>query len=87
MSNTTEEIRQKIIKLTAETLSRDEKEISDNSRFIDDLGADSLDQVELMMALETEFDCTISDKDASKIVTVQDAVNAIILCMEEKNKR
>lgn len=85
MSNTKEDIRQKVIKLTAETLNRDEQEISNESKFIDDLGADSLDVVEFMMALETEFDCAISDEDARKIVTVQDAVNAITSRMEEKN--
>ncbi len=87
MSNTHEDIRQKVIKLTAETLSRDEKEISNESKFIDDLGADSLDVVELMMALENKFDCAISDEDARKIVTVQDAVNAITSRMEEKNNK
>ncbi|MCP5369101.1 MAG: acyl carrier protein [Rickettsiaceae bacterium] len=84
MSNTKEDIRQKVIKLTAETLGREEQEINDNSKFIDDLGADSLDVVEFMMALEAEFDCTISDEEAKKIVTVQDAVEAIIAHTKDK---
>ncbi len=77
MSNTKEDIRQKVIKLTAETLSRDEKEISDESKFIDDLGADSLDVVEFVMALEDEYSIKIDENDAQSIKTVEDAVNYI----------
>jgi len=52
-------------------------EISADSRFVDDLNADSLDQVELIMALEDEYDLTIPDEDAQKILTITDAVSYI----------
>ena len=55
----------------------DEEEISSDARFIEDLGADSLDLVELIMALEEEFDLEIPDEDAEKIGTVGDAVEYI----------
>jgi len=52
--------------------------------FVDDLGADSLDQVELIMAMEEEFEISISDEDAEKIITVQDAVNYITKALAGK---
>jgi acyl carrier protein len=70
----TENIEQKIIKTVAETLRVEEAGISPESKFVDDLGADSLDLVELMMAIEAAFDCDIPDEEASKIATVADAV-------------
>ncbi len=68
---------EKIKSVLAEQLGIDESIITMNSSFIDDLGADSLDIVELIMGLETEFDIEIPDEDAEKISTVGDAVNYI----------
>lgn len=64
-------------KIIAEQLDRDESEITLDSSFINDLEADSLNMVELMMSLEEEFDIEISDEEAEKISTVGDAVNYI----------
>lgn len=64
-------------KVVADQLSVDEKTVTPEARFTDDLGADSLDTVELVMALEEKFECEIPDDDAEKIQTVQDAVNYI----------
>jgi len=72
-----ENIEQKIIKTVAETLRIEESSISPDSKFVDDLGADSLDLVELMMAIEAAFDCDIPDEEASKITTVSDAVKYV----------
>jgi acyl carrier protein len=72
-----EDIEQKIIKTVVETLKIDEKMISAESKFVDDLGADSLDLVELMMAIEAEFGCDIPDAEAVKIKTVADAVRYV----------
>ncbi|GAB4164144.1 MAG: acyl carrier protein [Rickettsiaceae bacterium] len=72
-----ENIEQKIIKTVAETLRIEESSISPESKFVDDLGADSLDLVELMMAIEAAFDCDIPDEEASKISTVADAVKYV----------
>ncbi|MCS5564787.1 MAG: acyl carrier protein [Methylococcales bacterium] len=52
-------------------------EVSNDSSFVDDLGADSLDTVELVMALEEEFECEIPDEQAEKITTVQEAINYV----------
>ena len=70
-------IEQKIIKTVAETLRIDESTISPDSKFVDDLGADSLDLVELMMAIEAAFECDIPDDKASKITSVADAVKYV----------
>ena len=67
----------KIKKLIAEQLDIEESEINLESSFQEDLDADSLDVVELIMAIEDEFDIEISDEEAEKIVTVKDAVNYI----------
>ena len=72
-----ENIEQKIIKTVAETLRIEESTISKESKFVDDLGADSLDLVELMMAIEAAFDCDIPDEEASKIATVADAIKYV----------
>jgi acyl carrier protein len=58
-------------------LGVDEGEITNESSFVDDLGADSLDTVELVMALEEEFGCEIPDDDAEKITTVQQAIDYV----------
>ncbi len=67
----------KVKKIIIEQLGVDENDISMESSFIDDLGADSLDIVELIMALEEEFDLEIPDSEAEKITTVGDAVDYI----------
>ena len=68
---------EKMIPIIAEQLNVNESEIKAESNFKDDLGADSLDIVELIMALEEEFDTEIPDADAEKIVTVGDVVDYI----------
>ena len=72
-----ENIEAKVKKVVAEKLGVDEATIKDDASFIDDLGADSLDTVELVMALEEEFDCEIPDEEAEKITTVQKAIDYI----------
>lgn len=71
------DIAQKIKEIICEQLDVSEDDVVPEASFVDDLGADSLDQVELIMAMEEEFDISISDEDAEKIATVQDAVNYI----------
>ena len=71
------EIQKRVKAIITEQLGVDEKEVTQTASFIDDLGADSLDTVELVMALEEEFDIEISDEDAEKIITVNDAVDYI----------
>lgn len=71
------EILDKIKRIIAEQLGIDEDEVVPEASFIDDLGADSLDIVELIMAFEEEFDLEIPDEDAEKIKTVQNAIDYI----------
>ena len=73
MSDTADRVK----KIVVEHLGVDEDKVVDNASFIDDLGADSLDTVELVMAFEEEFGSEISDSDAEKILTVGDAVKFI----------
>ena len=73
MSNTAERVK----KIIAEQLSVDIDKITPDAKFVDDLGADSLDTVELVMALEEEFEIDIPDEEAEKIVTFQDVLNYI----------
>jgi len=68
---------QEVIAIVADKLGMKEKDITPASKFVDDLGTDSLDQVELMMAFEAKFDVTISDEEAVKLATIQDVVNYI----------
>ena len=63
----------RVKKVIMEQLGVKEEQITDNASFVDDLGADSLDTVELVMALEEEFDCEIPDEEAEKITTVAQA--------------
>jgi acyl carrier protein len=70
-------VDEKIKKIICEQLDVAEKDVVPTASFVDDLGADSLDQVELIMAMEEEFDISIPDEDAEKIATVQDATNYI----------
>jgi acyl carrier protein len=72
-----ENIEQRVKKIVAEQLGVNESDIKIDSSFVDDLGADSLDTVELVMALEEEFECEIPDEEAEKITTVQQAVDYI----------
>jgi acyl carrier protein len=68
-------IEKRVKEIVAEQLGVDETQVTNEASFMDDLGADSLDTVELVMALEEEFDIEISDENAEKIQTVQDAVD------------
>jgi acyl carrier protein len=68
---------EKVKEIIVERLSVDEKDVTEEASFIDDLGADSLDTVELVMALEEEFSMEIPDEEAEKIITVGDAVKYI----------
>ncbi len=71
------DIEERVKKVIAERLGADEASIKNDSHFTDDLGADSLDLVELVMDFETEFDITIEDDEAEKITTVQTAIDQI----------
>jgi acyl carrier protein len=70
-------IEQRVKKIVAEQLGVNEADIKNESAFVDDLGADSLDTVELVMALEDEFECEIPDEEAEKIRTVQQAIEYV----------
>ena len=71
------EISDKVKKIVADHLGVDEEKVTDEASFIDDLGADSLDTVELVLAFEEEFGSEISDSEAEKILTVGDAIKFI----------
>jgi acyl carrier protein len=71
------DIEEKIKKIICEQLDVPEEDVVPAATFVDDLGADSLDQVELIMAMEEEFDLSISDEDAETITTVQNAINYV----------
>ena len=73
MSNVDERVK----KIVIEQLGVKEDEVRSSSSFVDDLGADSLDTVELVMALEEEFECEIPDEEAEKITTVQQAIDYV----------
>ena len=70
-------IEERVKKIVAEQLSLKESEVKNESSFVDDLGADSLDTVELVMALEEEFETEIPDEEAEKISTVQSAIDYV----------
>ena len=72
-----ESVEQRVKKIVAEQLGVNEADVKNESTFVDDLGADSLDTVELVMALEEEFECEIPDDEAEKITSVQQAVDYI----------
>lgn len=74
-SNNMSDIEQRVKKIVAEQLGVAEADIKTESSFVDDLGADSLDTVELVMALEDEFEMEIPDEQAEKITTVQQAID------------
>lgn len=71
------DVAERVKKIVVEHLGVEEDKVTDGASFIDDLGADSLDTVELVMAFEEEFDCEIPDDIAEKILTVKDAVDYI----------
>ena len=73
----TKDISSKVKKMVADHLGIEETKVVDEANFIDDLGADSLDTVELVMAFEEEFGSEISDSEAEKILTVGDAIKFI----------
>jgi len=70
-------VEDKVKKIITEKLSVDLEEVVPKASFVDDLGADSLDLVELIMSMEEEFDIDISDEDAEKLITVKDAIDYI----------
>jgi acyl carrier protein len=76
-SEKSKEIIEKVKQIISEQLGVEESEVTPSASFVDDLGADSLDTVELVMALEEQFDIEIPDEDAEKIRTVQDAIDYI----------
>ena len=71
-------IEERVKKIVIEQLGVKEEDVTTSASFVDDLGADSLDTVELVMALEEEFECEIPDDQAEKITTVQQAVDYIL---------
>ncbi len=70
-------VEEQVKKIIAEKLSVDLKEVVPEASFVDDLGADSLDLVELIMSMEEEFDTDISDEDAEQLTTVKDAIDYV----------
>ncbi|MCH8866821.1 MAG: acyl carrier protein [Proteobacteria bacterium] len=70
-------IEEQVKSIVAEQLGVKEKDVTNDASFVDDLGADSLDTVELVMALEEEFETEIPDEDAEKITTVQNAIDFV----------
>ncbi len=71
------EVVSRIKKVITNHLGVNEDKVTENAKFIEDLGADSLDQVELVMAFEEEFKCEIPDEAAEKIITVKDAIDLV----------
>jgi acyl carrier protein len=70
-------VEERVKKIVMEQLGVKDEEVVNEASFVDDLGADSLDTVELVMALEEEFECEIPDEEAEKITTVQQAIEYI----------
>jgi len=83
--STGESIEQKVIQIVAEQMSVDKGTITRNTSFVNDLNADSLDTVELVMELEDEFDLTIPDDEAEKLKTVGEAIDYIKKQLEAKS--
>lgn len=76
-------IEERVKKLIVEQLGVNESEVSPDASFVDDLGADSLDTVELVMALEEEFETEIPDEDAENITTVQEAIDYVLKSVDD----
>ncbi|WMY97707.1 MAG: acyl carrier protein [Arsenophonus sp.] len=79
-------IEERVKKITSEQLGVAKEEVGNNASFVEDLGADSLDTVELVMALEEEFNIEIPDEEAEKITTVQSAIDYINKNIKKDNK-
>jgi len=77
------DVEEKMRKIICEQLDVPEADVVSSAAFVDDLGADSLDQVELIMAMEEEFDVSIPDEDAENITTVKDAIDYINKALEK----
>ena len=77
MANTGKPVEERVKEIIVEQLGVEENDVVPTAKFIEDLGADSLDNVELVMALEEEFECEIPDEEAEKIGTVGDAIKYI----------
>jgi acyl carrier protein len=75
--STKDDVESRVINVTAQVLKVDQAKVTLDASFTNDLGADSLDTVEMMMAIEAEFGCDIPDEDAGKIATVRDAVEYV----------
>ena len=76
-------VEERVKKIVAEQLGVKEEEVTNDASFVDDLGADSLDIVEMIMTLEEEFDTEISDEEAEKIQTVQQAIDYVVAKLED----
>lgn len=87
MTMKSNEIEARVKKIVVEQLGVKEDEITTDASFVDDLGADSLDTVELVMALEEEFETEIPDEDAEKIVTIKDAINYVTQRLEKESAK
>ncbi len=83
-SNDKATIQEKVMHLVAETLKIDTSKIFAEAKFVEDLGADSLDQVELIMALEAAFDCEIPQEDAEKITSVSEVVEYLQKLLDKR---
>lgn len=79
-----DDIISKVKEITSEQLGVDRSQITAEANFVDDLGADSLDTVELVMALEEEFDLEISDEEAEKLTTVEKVISYVEDCLDKK---
>ena len=77
MEKTKNTVEDRVKRIVIEHLGVDDGEVTPSANFVDDLGADSLDTVELVMAFEEEFDIEISDDEAEKVKTVQQAIDAV----------
>ena len=84
MNTETKNIAESVKKIIVNHLGVPEEKVAENSSFVEDLGADSLDTVELVMAFEEEFKCEIPDEEAEKIRTVKDAITFLQKAQEEK---